>query len=187
MSTPMAWPLRPDTASRQQQVHARAAGVVEDSFARMDRPDAQRIADAGEARRACIGQQRELVGVVPKVVGRVARATVKVKIATGVARDTVVGRKDLCAQPGNVESDGACCCHDWVLLVDRRADQAMIGASAAPIRCPCAGVIIPFSNSPNRGICTPETMYCQRYAARTVAFTASTSTAVMGRPQISTK
>ena len=45
----------------------------------------------------------------------------------------------------------------------------MIGASAAPIRSACAGVIIPFSNSPNRGICTPDRMYCQRYAARTVA------------------
>jgi hypothetical protein len=36
----------------------------------------------------------------------------KVKIAAGVARDTIVGRKDLRAQPGNVESDGACGCHD---------------------------------------------------------------------------
>ena len=65
------------------------------------------LPDAGEARRACVGQQRELVGVVPEVVGRVARAAVKVKIATGVARDAVVGREHLCAQPGDVESDGA--------------------------------------------------------------------------------
>ena len=106
----------PDAARRQQQVHAGAAGVVEDGLARMDRPDAQRIADAGETRRARVGQQRELVGVVPEIVGRVARAAVKVKIATGIARDTVVGCKDLRAQPGDVESDGACCCHGLGLL-----------------------------------------------------------------------
>ena len=46
----------PDAASRQQQVHAGAAGVVEDGLARMDWPDAQRIADAGETRRARVGQ-----------------------------------------------------------------------------------------------------------------------------------
>ena len=54
------------------------------------------------------GSERELVGVVAEVFGRVARAAVKVKIAAGVARDTVVGCKDLRAQSGNVESNGAC-------------------------------------------------------------------------------
>ena len=108
----MAWPFPPDAASRQQQVHPGAAGVVEDSLARMDWPDAQRIADAGETRRARVGQQRELVGVVPKIFGRVARATVKVKITTWIARDALVSCKHLRAQPCNVESGGACCCHD---------------------------------------------------------------------------
>ena len=104
----------PDAASSQQQVHAGAAGVVEDSLAGMDWPDAQWIADAGEARRARVGQQRELVGVVTEVICRIARAAVKVKIATGVAGDAVVSREYLRTQPCNVESDGACCCHGWL-------------------------------------------------------------------------
>ena len=73
------------------------------------------------------------------------------------------------------------------LLADRLAGQAMIGASAAPMRSRCAVVIKPFSKLLNRGICTPDTMYCQRYAASTVALTASTSSAEIGRPQTSTK
>ena len=41
-------------------------------------------------------------------------------------------------------------------------DYFMMGASAAPMRCICAG----FTMSPRifmkRSFCTPETMYCQR-------------------------
>lgn len=61
----------------------------------MDRADAQRIADAGKASRACIGQGRQLVSVISQVVGRVTRAAMKVKLAGGVARDTVVSCYDL--------------------------------------------------------------------------------------------
>ena len=142
----MTWPRRPDAARCQQQVHPGAARVVEDGFPRMNRADAQRIAHAGEARGRRGGQQRELGGVVAEIVGRVPRAAVKVKIAAGIARDSIVGREDLCAQPGDVESDGAGGGHDR--SPGRSSGQAMIGASAAPIRSPCAGVIIPLSNSP---------------------------------------
>ncbi|WP_168788460.1 hypothetical protein [Paraburkholderia aromaticivorans] len=53
-----------NTTSGQRQVHASAAGVVEDCLAWLDRADAQRIADAGKASRACIGQGRQLVSVI---------------------------------------------------------------------------------------------------------------------------
>ena len=42
-----------------------------------------------------------------------------------------------------------------------RSGYCMIGASAAPIRSPCAGSIIRPRTSLNRP-CTPETMYCHR-------------------------
>ena len=112
----------------------------------MDWADAQRVANAGETRRRDDGQQRELVSVVPEVVGGVARAAVKVKIAAGVARHTVVSREHLRAQPGNVESDGAGCCHDHGLLV---FDGRLKG-----LRGPCrthgayfAGVTYPFDHT----------------------------------------
>lgn len=78
------------------------------------------------------------------------------------------------------------CCNDARLRALREA-QPMIGESAAAMRADCSGVIIPFSNSPKRGICTPDRMYCQRYAASTVDSTDATSAAVMDRPQIWTK
>src|SRR5438046_10694833 len=81
------------------------------------------------------------------------------------------------------------------LLIDQRespnsatsSDQAMIGASAAPMRSRCAGVIMPFSKLLKRGSCTPDTMYCQRYASSTVVLPASTSIAAMERPPTSMK
>lgn len=44
-----------------------------------------------------------------------------------------------------------------------------IGASAAPMRCIWASVIIPPRTFRKRSSCAPETMYCQRYALSMVS------------------
>ena len=66
------------------------------------------------------------------------------------------------------------------------ASQLRIGASALPICSCCAGVMKRPSTSPKRP-CTPDTMYCQRYASSMPARIRCASSRPKGRPQMRRK
>ena len=166
---------------REQQVHARTARVVEHGLAGKDGTDAQRIADAGKARRRGRGQGGELGRVVAKPAHRVLGAAVEVELAAGLARDPLVRREHVRAEPFDVESDGTGHGHGTLL------GQARIGASAAPMRAACSALIIDPSSSEKRGSRTPDTMYWRRYAARTAAWMRVKSPLSTGRAHASTK
>src|SRR5262249_12837779 len=54
------------------------------------------------------------------------------------------------------------------IVGERGAHGLTIGASASPMRPICCGVIRPPRIAWKRASCTPDTMYCQRYAASRV-------------------
>ena len=64
-----------------------------------------------EARRRRVGEQNELVRVVPKVLVGVIRAAMKVKLTARIARDPVIGREHLGAESADVESHRTAHCH----------------------------------------------------------------------------
>ncbi len=124
---------RTHAAGGEQQVHAAAAGVVEHRFAARDRTDAQRVADAREARRAFVRQQRELRGVVAQVFHRVAGPAMEVELAGRIARDALVGGEHLGAQPRDVEADRTGRGHDRSSSPSRR--RVSRGSAPMPRRC----------------------------------------------------